>query len=167
MDGRHSKDCGGRSADARCADSEVAPIMNRIFHYPEYRFVVPGRAVSFRSPKAGAYKLRVQEAARSAIDKPLPGPVEIRVDYFHNSHRRMDMDNIAKCIMDALNGLAYIDDRQARLQTSRAHDLSAIVLIMDGPIDLVCTSERHVFRKAHREFSGKESIGLIACTISV
>jgi Holliday junction resolvase RusA-like endonuclease len=111
--------------------------MNRVFRNPEYRFVVPGRAVSFRSPKARVYKSQVQEAARPVIVKPLPGLVEIRIDYFHHSHRKMDMDNIAKCIMDALNGLAYNDDRQARLQTSRAHDLSVQAFIPDGPVDLI------------------------------
>src|SRR2546422_8378369 len=111
--------------------------MNRLSRNPEYRFVVPGRAVSFHSPKAKVYKLQVQEAAKPVIGKPLSGLVEIQVDYFHGSPRKMDMDSIAKCVMDALNGLAYSDDRQVRLQTSRAHDLSARVIILSGPIDLI------------------------------
>jgi hypothetical protein len=47
------------------------------------------------------------------------------------------MDNVAKCVLDALNGVAYIDDQLATLQSARAHDLRKRVQIADGPVDLV------------------------------
>jgi len=49
----------------------------------------------------------------------------------------MDMDNISKCVMDALNKVLYVDDKQVRYQKSIAHDLSDFVRIRGGPIDLV------------------------------
>lgn len=54
----------------------------------------------------------------------------------------MDMDNIAKCILDALNGVAYVDDRQVALQASRAHDLSRVVRIVDT-VDIVKPLLKH------------------------
>ena len=110
----------------------------------EYRVVVPGRAVSFRSRKARAYKDLVRNMAQSIFPVPLSErSVEVRIDYFHTTRRRVDMDNVAKCVMDALNGMAYLDDRQAKLQSSNAHYLQAPVRIYGGPIDLIKPLNEH------------------------
>jgi len=91
--------------------------VRRIYSTPEYRLVVPGRAISFRSSKCKEYKRLIRRAARPLFPKPLPGPrVTVKLDYFHTERRRVDMDNVAKCVLDALNGIAYVDDRQVRLQ---------------------------------------------------
>ena len=109
--------------------------MVQIFNALQYQFVVPGRAISFRSPKAKLYKAAVARAAKPALPRvPKNVPVEVRLDYFHTSPRRFDMDNLAKCVMDALNGLAYTDDRLARLQSSSDHDLTKQVDIRRGPV---------------------------------
>ena len=47
------------------------------------------------------------------------------------------MDNISKCILDALNGLAYVDDWQVTVQSSSAHDLAELAHLPEGPVDLV------------------------------
>lgn len=110
----------------------------------EYRVVVPGRAVSFRSPKAKTYKDLVRNMAQSVFPMPLSEhTIEVHVDYFHTTRRRVDMDNVAKCIMDALNGLAYLDDGQVRLQSSTAYFLQAPVHIYGGPIDLIKPLNEH------------------------
>ncbi len=104
----------------------------------EYRFVVGGPAVSFRSPDAGAYKRRVRQAGSGCLpNDPIAVPVELRLDYFHRSRRRFDMDNVAKCVLDALNGVAYVDDLLASLESATAHDLRRRIHIHGGPVDLV------------------------------
>ena len=118
--------------------------MVQILNALEYRFVVPGRAISFRSPKANSYKAAVVRAAAPALPRvPKDMPVEVRLDYFHMSPRRFDMDNVAKCVIDALNGRAYNDDRLVRLQSSRAHDITKRVDIRGGPVDLVKPLREH------------------------
>ena len=111
----------------------------RIHHRsPEYRIVVPGKAISFRSPKAKKYKNIIHDTAKRIILNPIIGDtVEVRLDYFHMNKRRMDMDNIAKCVLDALNGIAYVDDRQVILQSSTAYSLASIVNIENGIVDLI------------------------------
>ena len=109
----------------------------------EYRFVIPGRAVSFRSPVAMDYRKRVRRCARPLFRKPLDLALEIRLDYFHCHARRVDMDNVSKCVLDGLNGLAYRDDRLATVQTSKSHDLRKRIDLHDGPIDLVKPLRRH------------------------
>jgi Holliday junction resolvase RusA-like endonuclease len=104
----------------------------------EYRFVVAGRAVSFRSPSAKAYKRAVRRVARGFLPtNPIAEAVELRLDYFHSQPRRFDMDNVAKCVLDALNGVAYVDDQLACVQTATAHDLRRRVYLHGGPVDLV------------------------------
>lgn len=108
-----------------------------IFKAIEYRLVIPGKAVSFRSPERKKYQRIVRHIAKSVFRHPGKETYQIRIDYFHLQRRKMDMDNIAKCIMDALNGIAYIDDRQVKLQQSTGHDLSRPLRIYGGPVDIV------------------------------
>lgn len=118
--------------------------MVHIVRAREYRFVVGGPAVSFRSPRARAYKRRVRRAGRRSLPAtPIDTPVELRIDYFHRDRRRVDMDNVAKCVLDALNGVAYIDDRLASVQSATAYDLRRVVRIHGGPVDLVKPMRKH------------------------
>ena len=123
--------------------------MRRIVGAREYRFVVGGPAISFRSPNATSYKRRVRLAAMSSLPKtPIASPVELRLDYFHPHARRCDMDNVAKCVLDALNGVAYVDDQLASLQSAQAHDLRRRIHIPGGPVDLVkplCDYNEYLF----------------------
>lgn len=119
--------------------------MVRILDVLEYRFVVPGKAVSFRSPRANLYKASVRRYLPSRLrQRPLRAECEVRLDYFHSSVRRFDMDNVAKCVLDAMNGIAYTDDRLARLQSATAHDLSRRFTLNGGPVDLVKPLRRHL-----------------------
>jgi Holliday junction resolvase RusA-like endonuclease len=118
--------------------------MRQLHKFSEYRIVLLGKAVSFRSPKAGVYKSLIQDAANRIFVKPIVGDiVEVRLDYFHLSRRRMDMDNIAKCVLDALNGIAYIDDRQVRLQSAEAYSLASVIRITQGVVDLIKPLAQH------------------------
>ena len=92
----------------------------------EFRFWVPGKPESFRVPAARDFKSRVAAAAGAVFRTPLSEQnLEIRIDHFHQLDRAADMDNIAKAVMDALNGVAYVDDKQVKRQSSeqigRAH----------------------------------------------
>ena len=112
--------------------------MRYIRSNPEYRVVIPGRAVSFRSPQAKDYKELIQSMAQNIFSQPLSDQtIDVRIDYFHTSRRRVDMDNVAKCVLDALNGVAYVDDRHVRLQAATAYWLQVPVRIEGGPVDLI------------------------------
>lgn len=118
--------------------------MTRTFSIPEYRFVVPGRAVSFRSRHANAYKSRVKRIAKEALRRPLRGQqLQVHMDYFHCGARQADMDNVAKCVLDALTGVAYLDDKQVALQVTKAYSLHSVVVIPGGPVDLVKPLAEH------------------------
>lgn len=112
-------------------------MVRRLISSTEYRLLIPGLGFSFRSPRAPSYKARVRRIARSILRRPLSDPVHIRIDYFHTHRRRFDVDNLAKCILDALNGIAYRDDSQVLTQRSSAHFLGEIIHLVGIPIDLV------------------------------
>ncbi len=39
-------------------------------------------------------------------------PVILDTDFFMGNKRKVDLDNLVKCVMDALNGRVYVDDSQ-------------------------------------------------------
>lgn len=112
--------------------------MRQVLHNKEYRFVIPGKAESFRTSAAARYKAKVAMLAREVFSQPLTNKkVEIRINYFHLRNRRMDMDNVSKCILDALNGIAYEDDRQVSSQRSSSHHLKRFIRLSDEPVDII------------------------------
>jgi Holliday junction resolvase RusA-like endonuclease len=118
--------------------------MTRFTHAVEHRFVVPGRAVSFRSARAAWYKKHVRAIALAVFPKTPPRQeVEVFLDYFHALRRRVDVDNITKCVLDALNGIAYVDDQQVLHQYSRAYNLAEPLFVIGGPVDLVKPLAKH------------------------
>jgi Holliday junction resolvase RusA-like endonuclease len=110
----------------------------------EYRVVVPGPAVSFRSTKARTYKRLIRKLSAPVFKKPTDSQMlDVRLDYFHTAPRKVDMDNVAKCVLDALNKIAYKDDRLVRLQSATSHYLAFPLQISGGPVDLVKPLAKH------------------------
>lgn len=91
-----------------------------------FGFTVDGPPVPAPRPKvvrggAGIIKDKRYEAYREAIAysylaavkmRMHEGPVGLKVIFCMPNHRRVDIDNLLKGVMDALNGLAYKDDSQ-------------------------------------------------------
>ena len=110
----------------------------------EYRVVIPGNAISFRVAASKEYKKHVAECAAEVIATPIiEGTVEVRITYFHSRDVRSDMDNISKCIMDALNGLAYDDDKRVRFQHSERYDLRQRQHLNHLPLDAIKALREH------------------------
>lgn len=77
-----------------------------------------------------AYRSLIATAARAAGAKPIPDPVCVVIDFVFSrpkSHLtkkgvrstapklpRCDIDNATKAVLDALNGVAWVDDSQVR-----------------------------------------------------
>lgn len=76
-------------------------------------------ALTYVTTEAKAYKLQVGLMARAAGIKMLLGPVSVRITLHPRttkdgkaSRSRLDLDNIIKITIDALNGIAWRDDSQ-------------------------------------------------------
>ena len=95
--------------------------------------IVGGRAHIYTPNKTKAYEKWIAEAYKDAggvlLEKPIPVMVSILI--FHGAPKsaskkrraamleqksrptkRPDVDNVAKCVLDGLNGVAYEDDSQ-------------------------------------------------------
>jgi hypothetical protein len=65
--------------------------------------------------------MSIQNVARQQFSAPLRGRVEVEVVFVDEQTPRPDTDNVLKPIMDALNGVAYVDDSQ--VISAKAHRL--------------------------------------------
>ena len=79
-------------------------------------FVLEGPPVSYQShnrERLREWQERVQEAAREVWQgEPVSIPVQVTIVYFFGDDPvRLDGDNLAKQILDALNQIVYSDDR--------------------------------------------------------
>mgnify|MGYP001147952002 CR=1 FL=1 len=91
-------------------------------------FVVPGPPVSHqqKSPQGKwglrSWKAAIEEMARRSWTSPsLRGPLKVVVINFYDvDNPTIDIDNMAKPIFDALEGVVYVNDRQIR-QAEIAH----------------------------------------------
>lgn len=97
-----------------------------------YKFTVPGDPVPKGRPRVGrsrAYtpaRTKVHErliwsCAMQAGVRPIAGPVTVWCDFHVTSPGKSDADNLAKAVLDALNGYAYADDRQVHELNIRKH----------------------------------------------
>lgn len=87
------------------------------------RFVVEGHPVAAprmtrgsrwneRTQRYMAYREQVAIAARQAGVAMMPGPCRVAARWYVKSSHRGDLDNLLKGLLDALNGIAWEDDRQ-------------------------------------------------------
>ena len=88
-----------------------------------HQFTVPCRPVGKQRPrvyngravtpkKTLDYEKTVALYARGAGVRPVEGPVRLSVDLHYDDNRWRDIDNAIKSIQDALEGIAYENDRQ-------------------------------------------------------
>lgn len=82
---------------------------------------------TYRTSEANAYRTQAQRLAKAACFKPLAGPVAVGVTLHpkttvkgHASSTVLDLDNCLKVAMDAMQGVAFENDKQVK-QISMAY----------------------------------------------
>ncbi len=107
------------------------------------QFTVPGRAVAKKEQKPGRqgrpagtrhrmrvcrYERLVARIAAPAFACPMEGYVGLRCRFYclNGGHAEPgDADNLASTVMDALSGVAYVDDKQVKDLRSQVFGCSA------------------------------------------
>lgn len=98
-------------------------------------FVIPTKPQSYNAKKKHRYTLQLQKEFANQNTTHITYPLTERlyglIYYFFNKDVGLDADNISKPIWDALNKIAYTDDRQIITRTANAintntHDINMI-----------------------------------------
>src|SRR5260221_10060228 len=80
-------------------------------------FIVPGapRSANANPRSRRRWRERVSEAARELLaeaGEPTHQDLSIVIIYFYQGETSLDVDNIAKALLDGLKGILVYDDRQ-------------------------------------------------------
>jgi len=93
------------------------------------RIIIPGRPVPKQRPRFGRgghvytpsktkqYEELVGWYAKQCIPEPISENIALHIRVYVKNNVFPDIDNIAKSIMDGLNGIAYNDDKQVACLT--------------------------------------------------
>lgn len=82
-----------------------------------------GNGRTFTDDKTRAYEARVEKACRAAMDgrEPAAGPVELLCLFEQRNNVTADLDNLVKAVSDAIEGVAFLNDRQVvQIRSHRA-----------------------------------------------
>jgi len=91
--------------------SQFLRVMGRTV--PAVRMTQRSKYKSKQAQRYLDYKQTVGWVAKSEKIRQLKTDVEVTAKaHLHVGSRDMDVDNIAKTVLDSLNGIAWIDDRQ-------------------------------------------------------
>lgn len=106
---------------------------------------IPGEPRSKARPRftgsGGVYSDKQQRAheellewhLRLAFKQPYRGGVGVGITFFRSNKQRIDLDNMVKAVLDAANGIAFVDDVQvvelaARLELDRENPRTVVLV---------------------------------------
>ncbi len=82
-----------------------------------------GRRGGYQSARVKGWQAEVgwegQKAMRTATREPLQGDVSVSLSFNMSKNARVDLDNLSKAVLDGLNGICFVDDRQVRVLVLR------------------------------------------------
>jgi len=105
-----------------------------------FDFVVMGIP---RTPASRSRKTWQEKVKTAASDEwpegqaPFEGELSARIVYFFPEQTSVDVDNIIKPILDALEGLVYENDRVVFEVLCRKSSLSELTILANAPLKLV------------------------------
>lgn len=94
-------------------------------------FTVPGEPMSKQRPRFNTKSGRAYTPAQTRnVEKLIAetyvatghghfvGNISVEIAFYMGTKRRKDLDNLVKTVLDALNGVAYIDDHMVHLMSA-------------------------------------------------
>ena len=99
---------------------------------PRPRFTRTGKSTAYHSREYHDYRSLVRDVAQLTCMKIRQWPKEsceydVSLHFTHKDRKRRDLDNLAKTILDALNGAVWKDDSQvSRLLLTRDVNRTAV-----------------------------------------
>ena len=79
-----------------------------------------GKVITFTPQRTRDWEDRVAQVGRLYVPEPQDGYWEVTLVFYRKSGRKVDIDNLSKAVLDGLNGVIWMDDRQiVRLTLSK------------------------------------------------
>ena len=123
-----------------------------------HTIIVKGMPKSIQANSLSAWKTKVATVAKLVFVAPLTGnSILVRITIYYDKLPSFDTDNISKPIVDALEGIAYNNDKQVAERRARRKSLNGsyrirgvnpglAAAIAEGE-DFVCIEVRKIDRK--------------------
>lgn len=82
-----------------------------------------GKRMSFTPARTRQAENAIKAAARLRWPKvrPMEGRWTVEMNFYRDSRRRVDLDNLAKTMQDALNGILWVDDSDIQVLVLSKH----------------------------------------------
>ncbi len=79
------------------------PIPKQSFHYTRHG--------GYTDPRTKAWQNKVILYANQNVEEMIQGEVQVWLTFLLPDKHKRDADNLSKCVLDGLNGIAFKDDR--------------------------------------------------------
>ena len=84
-----------------------------------------GKVSGYTDPKGKAWQDAISWKAKEAMagNAPLEGRVQVYIQFWRDSRRKVDLDNLSKAVLDACNKIVWRDDKQIwKLELEKGYD---------------------------------------------
>jgi len=91
-----------------------------------------GKVYGYTDKRVEAWQDTVGWMARDAMrgESPMEGDLEVVIEFTRENRKRVDLDNLSKAVLDAMNGIVYRDDQQiVRLRLEKKFDKEAGIIV--------------------------------------
>jgi Holliday junction resolvase RusA-like endonuclease len=99
---------------------EGEPCPKQSFRVVEKR---SGKTHGYADPKVTDWQNAIGYAANKYFSEPLTEKLKVKLRFYLSNNRVIDLDNLTKCCLDGLKGIAFKDDCQVfQMELSKSVD---------------------------------------------
>jgi len=99
---------------------EGEPVPKQSFRVVEKR---NGKTHGYADPRVVAWQTAIGYEANRYFHEPLTGKLKVKLIFYLSNNRVVDLDNLTKCVLDGLKGIAFKDDNQVfQMELSKSVD---------------------------------------------
>ena len=81
-----------------------------------YQYLTQNKFRKYITTKGREYKSKIEDILTEfMLDKEIKtGDCKVSLEFHHHTRRKHDVDNYAKCILDFMSNIVYLDDKQVQ-----------------------------------------------------
>lgn len=99
---------------------EGEPVPKQSFRVVEKR---SGKTHGYADPRVTAWQNAIGYAANQYFPEKMTGKLKLKLRFYLSNNRVADLDNLTKCVLDGLKGIAFKDDCQVfQMELSKSVD---------------------------------------------